>query len=307
LVAFTSYFQPNLPVAGDVFAVLLGRSTFGSDGRERVLSVGRIDHDAPASAYETFAQVKEATGVVFIAYSNSLEVARESAGRSAEMMRGFGIHVHDAIGVSLILGRWSSSLCEDETCCPPEGKPIDEDAVERMAEAGMVRATQTRSEIEATFIPDSDEAAEVWTLLNSPHETVEPMDTDRMRDVLVRLTMSRKVPTLTLARAVRALRLPQRDEVLGMIAGLEGDDSHAVAEGLTELSRYAPKSYRADVLCCAALAWYLTGDGLRANIALNLALKADPTHSLSQLMGLAISNAFTPSAVRSMLTEAVTA
>lgn len=72
----------------------------------------------------------------------------------------------------------------------------------------------------------------------------------------------------------------------------------------TRLTRSAPAPERAEPAVLLAIGAYLGGDGPLAQIALDVAMEADPTHSLAVLLRAAIGHAIAPTELREIITRA---
>ncbi|MGH3859222.1 DUF4192 domain-containing protein [Actinokineospora sp.] len=72
----------------------------------------------------------------------------------------------------------------------------------------------------------------------------------------------------------------------------------------TRLTRSAPAPERAQPAVLLAIGAYLTGDGPLAQIALDVALEANPDHSLAHLLRSAIGHAIAPTELREIITRA---
>jgi len=91
-----------------------------------------------------------------------------------------------------------------------------------------------------------------------------------------------------------------RDLFVGRMAHCDTKPVAATAR----LAQRSPENVRATCATIAALAAYLSGDGVRANIALDVALSVDPENSLAQLVAMSIKTAVSPQDVREMLKQA---
>lgn len=91
-----------------------------------------------------------------------------------------------------------------------------------------------------------------------------------------------------------------RDLFLSRLAHCDAKPVEATAR----LAQRSPENVRATCATIAALAAYLAGDGVRANIALDVALSADPDNTLAQLVATSITAAVSPTSVREMIQQA---
>lgn len=91
-----------------------------------------------------------------------------------------------------------------------------------------------------------------------------------------------------------------RDAVMGILL----DERAAAAERLwLELVRATPGKYRAGPAAMLAIAAYLRGDGALAGIALEVALREDPEHSLAGLLHIALTEGVPPEVIRTFIAD----
>jgi hypothetical protein len=74
-----------------------------------------------------------------------------------------------------------------------------------------------------------------------------------------------------------------------------GTDTRAVSERLADLVRCAPPGQVAPAATVLAIAQWSSGDGARANVALDRAQADDPDYSLAHLVGAALRSGLPPS------------
>lgn len=98
---------------------------------------------------------------------------------------------------------------------------------------------------------------------------------------------------------------PMRDILLGLMV-VEDDDQFWLDQCLAALNA-ANDEQVVEVAAVTAAIAYLDGDGVTANIVLDIAHTADPQHTLSDLMRQAISSAIPPQALRPIFTSSLTA
>ena len=202
-------------------------------------------------------------------------------------------------------GRIWSYLCPDPTCCPVDGRPVDDSSpvATTLAAAGVVAGRspyRDRDEIVAAAQPvDGAEAVAITA-------AVERLDPARVRE-----RYERELPAL-LARSAeggRGLDHDEaallgcawhqgdlRDEVLAALArGVPGADALVRA-----VARLMPAPY--DTPAAAMLGWlaYAEGSGVLAAAALARARATDPGYSLAVLLEDALNRQLPPSALRSV-------
>lgn len=216
--------------------------------------------------------------------------------------------------------RWWSYLCQ-QRCCPPEGRVVPVQVQTSVAAAFAlegVAVLSSRSELAASFAADSVAVARLAPRLEKRRLPAEPAARERWRTEHIRrlrqtlglnldadsgreqglAATESSVPeqsltdaqTIELVHALQDIRV--RDCVLWSLA--QAPDVRAVAPLFLQALRAAPEEYVPAVACCAAVSVWLTGDGARANMALQRALMADQHYSLAILLDLALRAALPP-------------
>lgn len=203
-------------------------------------------------------------------------------------------------------GRWSSYDC-DQSCCPPQGTPVPsppalveaEHALEGRAVLGsredLVRALAAddgpwdRARVEA--------AGARWLALRQGQGVAAARRTALAtgRRLLAQVTAGTPVPPDAAAELAVALHDVQvRDEV----ATWGSADADALLSLVEQVARRTPAPHDAPV--CTLVAWtaYARGDGGRANVALDRALRTDPSYSLALLLRQALDGGLAPAQVR---------
>ncbi|MEO8106901.1 MAG: DUF4192 domain-containing protein [Actinomycetes bacterium] len=199
--------------------------------------------------------------------------------------------------------RWWSYLCQDRPdCCPSEGTPLDEAGV---AAAGAVAeglvALPRRSDLEAELAPDPIGTARVLTSLlelgdaldDRPDLVLRAADWAVVRRFVRRARRGAGRPTPDVAAHVlwalqdRAVR----DATVGFLVSRPDPE---VSLAWRELVRVAPPFWRAPVATIYALWCFAEGSGARTNIALDLALDADPDYTMAQLLAEAQGGGINP-------------
>lgn len=92
-----------------------------------------------------------------------------------------------------------------------------------------------------------------------------------------------------------------RDTLLYDIGGMGASECMFMYDRMAHIASLMPGKYKASPATIAAVAAYLAGDGMRANVAIEVALGFDPEHSLAKLVGEFIARALPPYEMRSML------
>lgn len=92
-----------------------------------------------------------------------------------------------------------------------------------------------------------------------------------------------------------------RDTLLFDIAGMNTGGCLFMYERMAKVCSLMPGKYKAGPATIAAIAAYIAGDGMRANVALEVASAFDPDYSLAGLFSEFISRALPPSQMRELL------
>lgn len=223
------------------------------------------------------------------------------ADRVTRKVRMRGIDVDEALLVTR--DRWWSYLCDDRSCCPPEGHriaPADRPSpvVAAATVAGLVAAPD-RGSLERSVEPAAaaDRAA-VAALVADAQARADARggDDDRryragvVDEVAAAVAGQRSGRTRldddVVARLLVALRdIGIRDHCCGYAAG---DDSAAMQSLSMQLARRATAPY--DVAPYTVLAWcaWRDGNGALARIAVERALRSDGGYALATLLEQAL-------------------
>ncbi len=223
--------------------------------------------------------------------------------------------------------RWWSYLCQRPDCCPTEGRLVSEEswiAAEAVGR-GLVALPSRRDLVDA-LLPDesavSAVSAEVprWLTQVSTEaawRSAQMLSIDTALadfaavggqgsdDGGLGTTSSRwgRVPAAQAARHLVALReVGVRDLV---VVQPQSATLEAAARYWCELTRCAPVELRAPAATLLAVACIQQGAGARANVAVDVALAADPQYTLAQLLALAMGpGALSPDQLVQSLAEA---
>lgn len=211
--------------------------------------------------------------------------------RAAEALRAERIEVHEALRVHE--GRFWSYVCDDDCC---RGRTLDTTALEAQAVLGGLVALPDRDCLAATIEPLPDpvrsavlrEASAVGTSVPLPEGLA------LVRELIGRLDRGGPLPSLPeIARLTVALEETRvRDEAWVRI------DTSSLPAHLEfwrhVLRRTAPARLAAPASLFAYCA-FMSGDGGLANLALDLAARADPGYSMAWLLRQAIGSGMHPS------------
>jgi hypothetical protein len=195
--------------------------------------------------------------------------------------------------------RWTSYVCT-ASCCPPDGTPVPgvpalvaaEHALEGRAVLG------SRAELVASLAPPAEDA---YRALVRRARQSAPASLGLVRTVLEEVASGGCVDAMTAAQVAVVLHDVQvRDEVLTWAL----DDTDALLSLAEQVARLVGPPHDAPV--CTVLAWtaYARGDGARANVALERALRADPGYGLALLLQAALDGAVPPAELRRTLRAA---
>ncbi|HVF19798.1 MAG TPA: DUF4192 domain-containing protein [Mycobacteriales bacterium] len=208
--------------------------------------------------------------------------------------------VVDVVDAMVVRGdRWWSLDCADPRCCPPDGTPWSPEDSSRVAAELVLRgcvARGSRDEVAAEIAPIGGLAqvlvAQRCTELDDADWT---NDSDLLRwslpwvDAAVErwrsvLTSPGDLPRLD-ADALAALLYPLDHKTLrDRVAGVCLRHADRAKPLLREVLRRAPEEYAAPPATILGLLEWADGDGLRAGIAFERALQADPAYAFAGVL-----------------------
>lgn len=197
-------------------------------------------------------------------------------------------------------GRWWSLDCLDPRCCPPDGTPYDVAGSSRIAAEMVLRGNVlrgSRDEIAAEIAPYAGPAQalvaqrcrELYAADRAPdadpwawsHPWVDAA-VERWRAVVTARTDT--VPALD-AEVLASLLFPLDHKTLrDRVAGVCLRHKDRAKPVLREVLRRAPDDYAAPPATILGLLEWADGDGIRAAVAFERALAADPAYSFAQLL-----------------------
>jgi len=202
-----------------------------------------------------------------------------------------------------------SYLCDDESCCPPEGK-VREQTPESLTVAAAHAlhgdvVLPDRESVVATVQPVAgkraeemeqaiDEAAAAWAALDVRRART------KARRLAAKLRARYESPPATLTDAeAAALIMAMHDwRIRDMLIGWAKSDSEAIRTLLLDVVRLAVPPLDAPACTVYAMASYLKGNGLVATCALERALTSDPNYSLALILEEALARQVSPSLLR---------
>lgn len=173
-----------------------------------------------------------------------------------------------------------------------------------------VAAPGSREELIAEL--DPADAATVETVTQAYAGLPEPGNVERWRDraisqVHLLLGASRPLEPSEVAMIGNALSDERVRDALAWDLAQPTADNQLAAETLAQVVRESPRQRRAPAATLLGLQRWLTGDGVRASIALETAMSADPAfstaHRLDALLATGVNPATLRSAIRSVPRE----
>lgn len=218
-----------------------------------------------------------------------------------------GLFVHHTGGdpheVGLI---WRSAWCSGLRCCPVAGHEINAD--HRRAAAGLfaqhnLAPARSRSDLEAELEGDSVGSVPGDSNWRHERETVVREASDVAVIHAVSLLRGHTPATPhdvgLVVEAMSTVRV--RDVILWEILTLADVDLSRAAVILADIVRSSPKPAIAPLATVLGIVHWQRGDGVRAMIAIERALGADPEYSLALLIGGCIAHGVHPSTWRGEL------
>jgi hypothetical protein len=253
------------------------------------------------------------TGVLIVAFGSE-ERARPLAMAARDACARTGLDVLDVLRVSD--GRYWSYLCTDPQCCPPEGSPYDAGTTAMAAEwtvAGRValpdrdtyeeqlkpvmgvarvsvrQATARAGERLLTLLAQApDEAGAQAAILDRGRAAIEA--------ALSTLDGGRRLSDDDVAWiSVLMASSEMRSIALAQIK-MAGDDLTGHRDLWLDVLRRAERDLTAAPACLFAFAAWRAGDGALARLALEQALRVDPTDDLADAMHHMLSHGVPPTA-----------
>ena len=212
------------------------------------------------------------------------------------------------IGVADLLlmntDRWWSLLCDDESCCPPEGTVRERDSSSAAAQAtyaGLV-AWRDRASLEQSLV--GDDAAHRSVIEPQLLAAAERIATAAARNQLARLRRTDTNAILTAAAAEPTRLTPRRLARFGCaLADLSirdaiwlriDDRSVDAAVLLDQLHRRLPAPFDAPPMFLYGWHEWRAGNGTVAAMAADRALASDPGYSAATLLLEAVQSGMDP-------------
>lgn len=219
-----------------------------------------------------------------------------------------GIEVRDLLRMDD--GRWWSLLCDDEQCCPREGRLVEPQTASAVAAEFTIAGrapVAARETLEHSLGPDEVKQALVAVALAAlpgvpPGPAREQWRDERITGALRLLAegagngperAERIADTVSGLGDVRV-----RDTVLWEMSQWGPDALQRALDHVSVVLRSAPPGQVAPVASCAAVAAWLLGDGARAHIAVDRARHDDCQYTLAALLAASLQAGLPPSAWR---------
>lgn len=231
-----------------------------------------------------------------------------------ERLQDAGLRVRDALAVQD--GRWRSYLCDDDGCCPPEGRPLRDarapggaSVVDATAVSAGMTALPDREALQRSLEPPTPwchaataQAADRLFERLLPRLVSDQLDVEDELLAAIEALIPRfteRTPSLSddeVATVSVALALIEvRDTVITW--GLR-DDVEALRRLLLEVVRRTGAPEHVPVATVLAWLSYLQGSGGLANCALELVFRSDPEYSLALLVDRMLQGGLHPDVLR---------
>lgn len=217
-----------------------------------------------------------------------------------------GAVLTDALIVVAEEGGWRywSAVCGDERCCPVQGRHVRDDApvVAEAVGRGLV-AVASREDVVAELQSDVCQMRAVTHALRGRRRG--RTDAWRRREVaFIDGVLARASGSLTAADRARMLMSLGDVRVRDALLTTRDVDAEHVRQTWIELVRSAPARLRAAPATLLAVSYLAQGGGVRASVALDVALEADPSYRLAWLLHQAVATACEPRGLVALLVQA---
>lgn len=237
----------------------------------------------------------------------SIEEPNAITSQLSETFSELGIPLTDALVVHN--QKFKSLKCEDETCCPPEGKDIPVLEESRIATEqvfdGKTMPLDNIDELKSVYVYKESIAA-VEQLLSSTRD-IDSNEDRRAAVVNFHNTakdfnnLKDKTDLNAVAFFISSLQdIQVRDYVMGSI---NSDNRESLQEFLLWVLQRTPQGYQAPVATLLGLIEYELGNGSAGNILLGIALEDTTDYSLAKLLRRVFGSGFPPAAIEEMRKE----
>jgi hypothetical protein len=198
------------------------------------------------------------------------------------------VEVRDALWVHR--GAWGSLVCNDPACCPPGGREIDYSLAPELGKEAPLSHRET-------LLSECKPGGTTLMKPLDPHgiEGWRDKSIDRLLEVWAEDGFESDKHLTRAGRALHDVRV--RDTILWYATtSLSPEEMSRAYDLVSCVARAMHPSDAAPACTIAAILAWQSGDGARANIALDYALVSDPGYSLAQLVQHSLSVGLPPSA-----------
>jgi hypothetical protein len=250
-----------------------------------------------------------ATGVVVSAFVED-EPSENHRQRVRDLVSGLS-HVIDAIVVHK--DRWISALCR-ESCCPAEGRIIDDSAADEIAVHFIhdgVRVQPSRQSLSEEISPNAAMVKAVEEFLaahdNSRIDVANPGDAIEAIHDMWRLHVRQEVTTASIQDCIAHISALKddrvRDGLLWHLSQFPPSELRSLGDYLNHVLQGCPETDIPPLATLSAITRWLAGDGARAWVNLDRVLSVDPDYALANLASTALSTGLPPDQWRKMLSQ----
>jgi hypothetical protein len=197
--------------------------------------------------------------------------------------------VRDALWVNQNDDTFGSVMCRDFECCPPGGKPIRPELVEGML-AGDPGPLSHRETLVDETKPVGTERMKALTKRGEAREAWRDKAIDNAIILFENVTPASERDLVKVGRSLHDIRV--RDTLLWYANGLEDIEAkrHAYELAASVARVMHPEDATPALTIASILAW-VTGDGARANVAID---HADHDYSLAGLVRMSLQSGLPP-------------
>lgn len=211
-------------------------------------------------------------------------------------------------------GHWRSLYCEDRSCCPAEGTPIDTAEVGELAAAAAYTGRvvhPSRDHLVDTLAPLSLDSSQIALFDRIYGQLVRERVRGGRRRIAAQTRRLLTAAVLRRAELCPPLPIPELVRLAGGLTDvavrdwalhwLDGELEHSAESLWVELTRRARGSLVAPPATLLAVHAYLRGDGAYARTALDRAQDADPRYSFADLLSQSLDRGLSPDILRAAI------
>lgn len=234
--------------------------------------------------------------IFLVLVTGDLDTARELGLMKAasQTVRDCGGRVRERLAVTG--DRWRSLDCHNTSCCPRDGRPVDDALVAMAADMfGGVEVLASRECLAAQLVGSGDTHDRVqrhMATLTVPDEGQRDMAITHAVDALRTGVFDEGSAALVLA-SLGDRRV--RDTVLWDLLAVDPAEWGDIARHAERMVTMAPSGARAPIATVLAIIEWQRGHGAQADIALEFALADDDAYYLAQLMVIGVHSGQHPS------------